>query len=49
MPLMTIEDMELQLIRKALAHTDGNQKKAAKLLGISDRTIRNKLKNMGEE
>jgi DNA-binding NtrC family response regulator len=46
LPLMSIEDMELQLIRKALDHTQGNQKKAAKLLGISDRTIRNKLKQL---
>lgn len=45
LPLMPIEDMELQLIQKALDRTQGNQKKAAKLLGISDRTIRNKLKN----
>ncbi|MTI86454.1 MAG: sigma-54-dependent Fis family transcriptional regulator [Balneolaceae bacterium] len=45
LPLMSIEDMELQLIKKALEHTQGNQKEAAKLLGISDRTIRNKLKN----
>lgn len=44
-PLMSIEEMELQLIKKALDHTDGNQKEAARLLGISDRTIRNKLKN----
>ncbi|WP_409029067.1 sigma-54-dependent transcriptional regulator [Gracilimonas sediminicola] len=49
LPLMSIEDMELQLIQKALEHTQGNQKKAAKLLGISDRTIRNKLKNLEED
>lgn len=49
MPLMTIEDMELKLIKKALEQTGGNQKKAAKLLGISDRTIRNKLKSLEEE
>ncbi len=49
MPLMSIEDMELQLIKRALEHTRGNQKKAAKILGISDRTIRNKLKNMNQE
>ena len=45
LPLIPIEEMELQLIKKALERTRGNQKKAAKLLGISDRTIRNKLKN----
>jgi len=44
LPLMSIEDMELQLIKKALEHTQGNQKEAAKILGITDRTIRNKLK-----
>ncbi|MEQ8525911.1 sigma-54 dependent transcriptional regulator [Gracilimonas sp.] len=49
LPLMSIEDMELQLIQKALEHTQGNQKKAAKLLGISDRTIRNKLKQLDDE
>lgn len=44
LPLIPIEEMELQLIKKALEKTQGNQKKAAELLGISDRTIRNKLK-----
>jgi len=44
LPLMSIEDMELLLIHKALVRTNGNQKEAARLLGISDRTIRNKLK-----
>ena len=46
-PLMPLEEMELMLIKKALERTQGNQKKAASLLGISDRTIRNKLKNNG--
>ena len=46
LPLMPIEDMELHLIKKALEHTQGNQKEASKILGISDRTIRNKLKNL---
>lgn len=45
-PLMSIEDMELQLIKKTMEHTRGNQKKAAKILGITDRTIRNKLKQL---
>lgn len=44
LPLMSIEDMELQLIKKALEHTQGNQKEAAEILGITDRTIRNKIK-----
>ena len=49
MPLMSIEDMELHMIKKTLEHTQGNQKEASKLLGISDRTIRNKLKNVEGE
>lgn len=49
MPLMSIEDMELHMIKKTLEHTQGNQKEASKLLGISDRTIRNKLKNVDLE
>lgn len=49
MPLMSIEDMELHMIKKTLEHTQGNQKEASKLLGISDRTIRNKLKNLDKD
>ncbi len=46
LPLMPIEEMELKLIKQALDRTNGNQKEAAELLGISDRTIRNKLKKL---
>ena len=46
-PLIPIEEMELLMIKKALERTRGNQKEAGKMLGISDRTIRNKLKNNG--
>jgi DNA-binding NtrC family response regulator len=49
LPLMPIEEMELMMIKKALERTGGNQKKAASMLGISDRTIRNKLRNIGWE
>ena len=48
LPLLTIEEMELKMIQLALKKTGGNQKEAAELLGISDRTIRNKLKKMEE-
>jgi DNA-binding NtrC family response regulator len=41
--------MELILIQKALDKTGGNQKEAAELLGISDRTIRNKLKKLRQQ
>src|SRR5699024_6615688 len=49
MKVIPIEDMELLLIEKALKKTDGNQKEAAKLLKISDRTIRNKLKKISPD
>lgn len=47
-PLMPIDQMELKMIDLALKKTDGNQKEAAKLLGVSDRTIRNKLKKKSQ-
>lgn len=45
-PVLPIEEMELLMIKKALEKTNGNQKEASKLLGVSDRTIRNKLKKI---
>jgi len=42
-PLMTIEEMERHLIGKALNETEGNRTHAARILGISVRTLRNKL------
>jgi DNA-binding NtrC family response regulator len=41
--LMTIGEMEEILIGKALQAVDGNRTKAAEILGISVRTLRNKL------
>jgi DNA-binding protein Fis len=35
--------MEMQLIIKSLDRTSGNRTKASELLGISVRTLRNKL------
>jgi DNA-binding NtrC family response regulator len=40
---MTIREMERELIQQALVETDGNRTHAAKILGISVRTLRNKL------
>lgn len=42
-PGMTIHDAEKMLIMKTLEHTNQNRTHAAKLLGISIRTLRNKL------
>jgi len=41
--VLTIAELEKQAIKAALAQTAGNRTKAAELLGISIRTLRNKL------
>ena len=41
--IMTIEDMERHLILLALKRHDGNRTHAASTLGISLRTLRNKI------
>jgi DNA-binding NtrC family response regulator len=46
---MTVDEMEQQLIDITLAHTGGNKTKAAALLGISVKTLHNKLKANGAE
>ncbi len=43
MPLVPLKEMEKMLIEKALEETSGNRTRAAKVLGISVRTLRNKL------
>ncbi len=42
-PSLCLKDMEQRLISKALEKTQGNRTHAAKILGISIRTLRNKL------
>jgi transcriptional regulator with PAS, ATPase and Fis domain len=44
----TIDDMERVMIMKALSKTNNNQQRAAEKLGISARTIRNKLRRYRE-
>jgi two-component system response regulator FlrC len=45
--LMPIDEMEKLLIHKALASHNGNRTRAAEILGISVRTLRNKLNEYG--
>ena len=45
----TLDEMERHMILRALEESDGSQVQAAERLGISDRTIRNKLKRYRED
>ncbi|MBI4537527.1 MAG: sigma-54-dependent Fis family transcriptional regulator [candidate division NC10 bacterium] len=40
---MTLAELEKEAILRALAHTDGNRANAAKMLGLSERTLYRKL------
>jgi DNA-binding NtrC family response regulator len=44
-----LDELERAAIQRALAAPGGNRTRAAKLLGISERTLRNKLKIRPEE
>lgn len=44
---MTVHDMEKKLILKTLEDQSGNRTRAADILGINPRTLRNKLKEYG--
>ncbi|MEE3258905.1 MAG: helix-turn-helix domain-containing protein [Candidatus Latescibacterota bacterium] len=45
---MTVHEMERRLIMKTLESHKGNRTEAAVMLGISTRTLRNKLHEYGE-
>jgi len=47
--LMSIDEMEKLMIEKALVNCNGNRTKAAEILGISVRTLRNKLSLYAEQ
>ncbi len=47
-PGVTVEDAEKQLILMTLKHTAGNRARAAELLGLSVKTLFNKLKQYNE-
>jgi DNA-binding NtrC family response regulator len=40
----TMDDAEKEMIRYTLSHTNGNKTRAAKMLGISLKTMHNKVK-----
>lgn len=44
----SLKEMEMDMILKTLEETSGNKTKAAKMLGVSVRTIRNKLGEYGK-
>jgi DNA-binding NtrC family response regulator len=44
---MNLADLEQQLVRQALAATNGNQVRAARLLGISRDAVRSRMKKFG--
>ena len=46
---MTVREMEKQLITKTLEEVDDNRTHAAELLGISIRTLRNKLREYKQD
>jgi DNA-binding NtrC family response regulator len=48
-PGMTVEKAEQELIRITLQHTGGNKTRAAEMLGISLKTLHNKLHRQHEE
>ncbi|MCY4232131.1 MAG: sigma-54 dependent transcriptional regulator [Bacteroidetes bacterium] len=47
--LPTLEEVERELIQKALKRFDGNRKESANALGISPRTLYRKLREMNED
>ncbi len=48
-PGVTVDEAERQLILMTLKHTDGNRARAAELLGISVKTLFNKLRQINGE
>lgn len=45
--VLTLNDLEREAIKKALEKTEGNRKKAARMLGIGERTLYRKLRAYG--
>lgn len=49
LPLPTMEEAEAALIREALRRFDGNRRQTAEALGISERTLYRKIKDLGDD
>jgi DNA-binding NtrC family response regulator len=47
LPGLTLQEAERQLLEKTLQATGGNRTKAAELMGVSLRTVRNKIREYG--
>ncbi len=45
---MSLEELERELVQHTLVHTGGNKKEAARILGLSEKTIYNWLKDAGK-
>jgi DNA-binding NtrC family response regulator len=40
----TVDEIERELVLQTLAHCDGNRTRAARVLGVAVRTLRNKIR-----
>ena len=43
----TFDDLERSILQQVLARSDGNQSRAARTLGLSESTLRSRLKRLG--
>jgi DNA-binding NtrC family response regulator len=46
---MSIEELERELVQHTISNTGGNKKEAARILGLSEKTIYNWLKDPGKD
>jgi DNA-binding NtrC family response regulator len=46
---MTLDEIEKLAIKQTLAHVGGNKARAARELGISEKSIYNKMRRLGME
>jgi DNA-binding NtrC family response regulator len=48
-PGMRVDEVERRLIELTLVHTRNNKTRAAEILGITTKTLQNKLKRFGDD